>query len=564
MKSFLSVILAVLVTAPSYAQTAIQNSGSSTQTASTVSSSLYCEDSGGDDDYVCTLSPVIGSLSSGLTVSLKVATANTGAATVNVSGLGIKSIKKAVGGVTTDPANNDIRAGQVVLLAYDGTNFQIQSTLGNAGAGTGDALVANPLSQFASTTSTQLAGVISDETGSGALVFGTSPTLTTPTLGAASGTSINLSGAATVGAGVNYCADAGVSDAYACSLSPAITAYSTGTIYTFKANTANTGAATLNLNSLGAKTIVKTAGGITTTLADNDIRAGSIVEVVYDGTNLQLISASANAASGGSGITVGTTTITSGTATRILRESAGNVVTEDANLVNDGSTVTTGTGISGTARGANFNNGTSTGPSACAQDNGSDTWCFLDGGAFDKASGNALFSLAGSTRFEFQGSGINDWWSPSYGIFRLHKSTSDYLSYLAPGYAQTLTESSATGVLAITVPNNTHGAVDFSYSVSAHDSTDYQTRSGSIQVALVNKAGTITCALSGSSETTDGSAVAATTGTLTYAITCTVSGTTATVKFNAVSSLVQTYLKLDGFWAIGKSSDSGFSIVAAS
>lgn len=41
----------------------------------------------------------------------------------------------------------------------------------------------SPLSQFASTTSAQLAGVISDETGSGALVFGNSPTLTTPALG---------------------------------------------------------------------------------------------------------------------------------------------------------------------------------------------------------------------------------------------------------------------------------------------------------------------------------------------------------------------------------------------
>lgn len=39
--------------------------------------------------------------------------------------------------------------------------------------------VANPLSQFASTTSAQLAGVISDETGSGSLVFGTAPTFTT-------------------------------------------------------------------------------------------------------------------------------------------------------------------------------------------------------------------------------------------------------------------------------------------------------------------------------------------------------------------------------------------------
>lgn len=50
-------------------------------------------------------------------------------------------------------------------------------------AGGGDALIANPLSQFAATTSAQLAGVISDETGSGASVFANSPTLITPNLG---------------------------------------------------------------------------------------------------------------------------------------------------------------------------------------------------------------------------------------------------------------------------------------------------------------------------------------------------------------------------------------------
>lgn len=61
--------------------------------------------------------------------------------------------------------------------------------------GGGDALTSNPLSQFAATTSAQLAGVISDETGSGALVFGTSPTLTTPNIGTPSaGTLTNCSG----------------------------------------------------------------------------------------------------------------------------------------------------------------------------------------------------------------------------------------------------------------------------------------------------------------------------------------------------------------------------------
>lgn len=52
-----------------------------------------------------------------------------------------------------------------------------------SGTNTGDvantALTTGNLSQFAATTSAQLAGVLTDETGTGALVFGTSPTITT-------------------------------------------------------------------------------------------------------------------------------------------------------------------------------------------------------------------------------------------------------------------------------------------------------------------------------------------------------------------------------------------------
>ena len=56
---------------------------------------------------------------------------------------------------------------------------------------TSRAATSGTLAQFAATTSAQLAGVISDETGSGALVFATSPTLTTPSIGVATGTSFN-------------------------------------------------------------------------------------------------------------------------------------------------------------------------------------------------------------------------------------------------------------------------------------------------------------------------------------------------------------------------------------
>ena len=71
--------------------------------------------------------------------------------------------------------------------------LKVTSVNGQVGAATGFATTANSLSQFASTTSAQLATLISDETGSGALVFATTPTLVTPVLGLATGTSVMLS-----------------------------------------------------------------------------------------------------------------------------------------------------------------------------------------------------------------------------------------------------------------------------------------------------------------------------------------------------------------------------------
>jgi hypothetical protein len=64
----------------------------------------------------------------------------------------------------------------LILTATDGSTAAF-------GAGGTVAYVANKLSTFAATTSSELAGVISDETGSGALVFASSPTLVTPNLG---------------------------------------------------------------------------------------------------------------------------------------------------------------------------------------------------------------------------------------------------------------------------------------------------------------------------------------------------------------------------------------------
>jgi hypothetical protein len=108
---------------------------------------------------------------------------------------------------------------------------------------------------------------------------------------------------------LNYCADAGANDTYACNLSPALPGYTTGASYSFKANTANTGAASINFNGLGALTIKKVAGGITTDLADNDIRAGQVVEVQYDGTNAQMQSLLGNAGGGSGDVTGGSVSV---------------------------------------------------------------------------------------------------------------------------------------------------------------------------------------------------------------------------------------------------------------
>jgi hypothetical protein len=95
-------------------------------------------------------------------------------------------------GLTDVPATYTGQALKVVSVNA-GETALVFTTL----AGGGDALVANPLSQFAATTSLQLKNTISDETGSGALVFATSPTLVTPALGTpASGVMTNVTGTA--------------------------------------------------------------------------------------------------------------------------------------------------------------------------------------------------------------------------------------------------------------------------------------------------------------------------------------------------------------------------------
>lgn len=73
------------------------------------------------------------------------------------------------------------------------------------------------------------------------------------------------------------------------SLSPAPSAYVTGQVYRFIVANTNTGAVTLNVNSVGAVAVTKNDG---TALGVGFLQTGSIVEVLYTGSAFVVISAS--------------------------------------------------------------------------------------------------------------------------------------------------------------------------------------------------------------------------------------------------------------------------------
>lgn len=73
---------------------------------------------------------------------------------------------------------------------------------------------------------------------------------------------------------------------YVATASPVPSAYSEGQRFNIKFTNANTGASTINLNSLGAVSIVKNG---TEALESGDISAGQILLIQYDGTNMQIV-----------------------------------------------------------------------------------------------------------------------------------------------------------------------------------------------------------------------------------------------------------------------------------
>lgn len=103
---------------------------------------------------------------------------------------------------------------------------------------------------------------------------------------------------------------------------PTLAAYATGQAFRFVSAGANTGAVTLNINSLGAKSVTKNGS---TALTSGEIASGQVCHVVYDGTRFQLLNK--NLASPGAigGTTAAAGTFTSLTATSVLVNGGGDI-----------------------------------------------------------------------------------------------------------------------------------------------------------------------------------------------------------------------------------------------
>lgn len=133
--------------------------------------------------FSATLTPIqllnpAGSTSGQLIVSTGPSTAPAWG-NISVGSLSAQAANSVLANVTGSPASPTA----VIMPSCSTANSALKYTSGTGfSCGTTFALTSGTLAQFAATTSAQLAGIISDETGSGSLVFGTSPTLGTPTI----------------------------------------------------------------------------------------------------------------------------------------------------------------------------------------------------------------------------------------------------------------------------------------------------------------------------------------------------------------------------------------------
>lgn len=196
---------------------------------------------------------------------------------------------KALAGVTTGNGNTAI--GRLALSQVGTGNYN--TVVGNDALYQGTGSYNTAIGLFAGHENTvgnynifigNKAGY--NELGSNKLYIDNSDTATPLIYGDFTANDTVINGDLTANGNFNYGVDAGASDSYTCTIT-GITEYKAGMPIYFNANTANTGACTINVNILGA--ISLKVKGNTTDPEDNWILADQIVHCVYDGTVFQIL-----------------------------------------------------------------------------------------------------------------------------------------------------------------------------------------------------------------------------------------------------------------------------------
>ncbi len=259
------------------------------------------------------------------------------------------------------------------------------------------ALVQNKLGDFAATTSAELAGVISDETGSGVLVFGTSPTFTT-----------SINSGATFSAFANATTlTLGYSSTAASTTNISTGAVANATTKTINIGTGGATGSTTNIN------IGSSAGGTVTINSDVNIGGAltTITSATLDVTDKNITIAKGNttdAGADGAGITV------SSTANKTFQYDNTNAAftsSENINIVSGKTYKINGVDVlSSTALGSNVTTSSLTSVGTI----GTGTWnattiAIAKGGTGATTAQTAINALAGATTsgYYLRGNGTN-------------------------------------------------------------------------------------------------------------------------------------------------------------
>ena len=219
--------------------------------------------------------------------------------TTGVHGVGVSTVESIAGAQNKVDTHNAVTNPHAAVSAATADRIVLRDASGRAafvdGAAAGDAATKGQIDTHAALTVAGTHGAVSAATANKILIRDASGRAQVAAPSAAADIArkdtvdtvqTNLTThAANYILQVPYGITTGSANTYAVTLTPALTTYADGVAVAVKINIDNTGASTINVNSLGAKTIKKPNGN---DVATGNLKTGSIYSLRYNGTNFIL------------------------------------------------------------------------------------------------------------------------------------------------------------------------------------------------------------------------------------------------------------------------------------